>query len=33
VVPVDGDEAVKDLKVIDGIYEALKKGKKIDLKL
>lgn len=33
VVPVDGDEAVKDLKIIDAIYEATKAGKKIDLKL
>lgn len=32
VVPVDGEEAVKDLKVIDAIYEAVKKGKRIDLK-
>ena len=33
IVPVDGEEALKDLKIIDGIYEAIKKGKKIDLKL
>jgi predicted dehydrogenase len=33
VVPVDGEEAVKDLKVIDAIYEACKTGKKIELKL
>lgn len=33
VVPVDGEEAVKDLKIIDTIYEACKTGKKIDLKL
>lgn len=33
VVPVDGEEAVKDLKVIDGIYMAVKTGKKVDLKL
>jgi predicted dehydrogenase len=32
-VPVDGVEAVKDLKVIDGIYAAVKGAKKIDLKL
>ena len=32
-VPVNGEEALKDLKIIDGIYEAIKKGKKIDLKL
>lgn len=33
VVPVDGNEAVKDLKVIDAIYQAVKTGKKVDLKL
>jgi len=33
IVPVDGEEALKDLKIIDAIYEAIKKGKKIDLKL
>lgn len=33
IVPVDGAEAVKDLKVIDGIYAAVKTGEKIDLKL
>jgi predicted dehydrogenase len=33
VVPVDGEETVKDLKVIDAIYEACKTGKKIELKL
>ncbi len=33
IVPVNGEEALKDLKIIDGIYEAIKKGKKIDLKL
>ena len=33
VVPVDGEEAVKDLKIVDAIYEACKTGKKIDLKL
>jgi predicted dehydrogenase len=32
-VPVDGEEAVKDLKIIDAIYEACKTGKKIELKL
>jgi predicted dehydrogenase len=32
VVPVDGEEAVKDLKIIDAIYEACKTGKKIELK-
>ena len=33
VVPVDGEEAVKDLKIIDAIYAAVKSGKKVDLKL
>jgi len=33
VVPVDGEEGVKDLKIIDAIYEACKTGKKIELKL
>ena len=33
VVPVDGEEALKDLKIIDAIYEATKTGKKIELKL
>ena len=32
VVPVDGAEAVKDLKIIDAIYLAVKTGKKVDLK-
>ena len=33
VVAVDGEEAVKDLKIIDAIYQAVKTGKKVDLKL
>jgi predicted dehydrogenase len=33
IVPVDGEEALKDLKIIDAIYEAIKKGKRVDLKL
>jgi predicted dehydrogenase len=33
MVAVDGEEGVKDLKIIDAIYLAIKKGKKIDLKL
>lgn len=33
VVAVDGEEAVKDLKIIDAIYEACKTGKKVALKL
>jgi len=32
-VPVDGEEAVKDLKIIDAIYEACKTGKKVALSL
>ena len=32
-VPVDGEEGVKDLKIIDAIFEAAKTGKKINLKL
>jgi predicted dehydrogenase len=33
VVPVDGEEALKDLKIIDAIYTGVKTGKKMDLKL
>ena len=33
IVPVDGEEALKDLKIIDAIYLAVKTVKKIDLKL
>lgn len=33
IVPVDGEEAVKDLKIIDAIYEAIKTVKKVELKL
>ncbi len=33
LVPVDGEEGVKDLKIIDGIYKAVKTGKKVNLKL
>jgi predicted dehydrogenase len=33
VVPVDGEEALKDLKIIDAIYAAVKSGKKIKLEL
>ncbi len=32
IVPVDGEEALKDLKIIDAIYEAAKDRKKISLK-
>jgi predicted dehydrogenase len=31
IVPVDGEEGLKDLKIIDAIYEATKTGKKIQL--
>ncbi len=33
LVPVDGEEAVKDLKIIDAIYLAVKEAKKVPLKL
>lgn len=33
IVPVDGEEGVKDMKVIDAIYLAVKSGKKVDIKL
>jgi predicted dehydrogenase len=33
VVPVDGEEALKDLTIIDAIYEATKTGRRIELKL
>ena len=33
IVPVDGEEGLKDLKIIDAIYAAIKTGKKISLKL
>ena len=33
VVPVDGEEGLKDLKIIDAIFEAVKTGRKIALKL
>lgn len=32
-VPVDGEEGLKDLKIIDAIYLAVKTGKKVNLKL
>lgn len=32
-VPVDGEEGVKDLKIMDAIFEAARTGKKIELKL
>jgi predicted dehydrogenase len=33
IVPVDGEEGLKDLKIIDAIYAAVKSGKKVSLKL
>lgn len=33
IVPVDGEEAVKDLKIIDAIYQAVKTGRKVTLSL
>ena len=33
VVPVDGEEAVKDMKILDAIYQAARTGKKVALKL
>jgi predicted dehydrogenase len=33
VVPVDGEEGLKDLKIIDAIFEAVKTGKKVKLSL
>lgn len=32
-IPIDGEEALKDLKIIDAIFEAAKTGKKISLSL
>ncbi|MBO9639841.1 MAG: Gfo/Idh/MocA family oxidoreductase [Siphonobacter aquaeclarae] len=32
-VPVDGEEGVKDLKIIDAIYEAARSGKKVEIRL
>ena len=33
IVPVDGEEGLKDLKIVDAIYKAVKSGKKESLKL
>ena len=33
IVPVDGEEGVRDLKIMDAIFMAVKSGKKIDLNL
>ena len=32
LVPVDGDEGLKDLKIIDAIYEAVKTGRRVDMR-
>jgi predicted dehydrogenase len=31
-IPLDGEEGLKDMRILDAIYEAAKTGKKIDLK-
>ena len=33
IVPVDGEEGVKDLRIMDAIYQAVKSGKRVDLKV
>ncbi|MCR9017033.1 Gfo/Idh/MocA family protein [Aquiflexum gelatinilyticum] len=33
IIPVDGEEGVKDMKIIDAIFEAAKSGKRVPLKL
>ena len=33
IVPVDGEEGLKDLKIIDAIFLAAKTGNKVDIKL
>jgi predicted dehydrogenase len=33
IVPVDGEEGLKDLKIMDAIYQAVKTSKKVDLKV
>jgi predicted dehydrogenase len=33
LIPVDGEEGLKDLKIIDAIYASVKSGKKVSLKL
>jgi len=33
IVPVDGEEGLKDLKIMDAIYAAIKSGKKVNLSL
>jgi predicted dehydrogenase len=31
IVPVDGEEGLKDMKIVDAIYEAVKSGKRVEL--
>jgi predicted dehydrogenase len=33
IVPVDGEEGLKDMKIIDALYAAVKTGKRVNLKL
>jgi predicted dehydrogenase len=33
ILPVDGEEALKDLKIIEAIYKAAQTGKTVNLKL
>ena len=33
VVPVDGEEGLKDMKIIDAIYEAIRTGKSTEIKI
>jgi predicted dehydrogenase len=33
IVPIDGEEALKDMKIVDAIYEAIKTGKRVELQL
>lgn len=32
IVPVDGEEGVKDLKIMDAIYHAIRTGKRVEMK-
>jgi predicted dehydrogenase len=33
VIPVDGEEGVKDMKIIDAIYEAVRTGRSTEIKI
>jgi predicted dehydrogenase len=33
IVPVDGEEGLKDMKIVDAIYKAVKTGGKVELSL